>query len=51
MDEIIEHMNTFLSTVMKTRVFQELYWYLVRNNFVYPDKVSYYADLRKKRSF
>jgi hypothetical protein len=36
-----KHMNGFLSTVMKTRVFQELYWYLVRNNFIYPDKVRF----------
>jgi hypothetical protein len=34
-------MNGFLSTLLKTRVFQELYWYLVRNNFIYPDKVRF----------
>ena len=40
MDTIVENINKFLSAVMKTRIFQEMYWYLVRNNFVVADKVK-----------
>ena len=40
MDTIVENINKLLSVVMKTRVFQEMYWYLVRNNFVVADKVK-----------
>ncbi|CAB4038034.1 poly(U)-specific endoribonuclease-B-like [Paramuricea clavata] len=44
-DTIVENINKFLSTVTKTRVFQELYWYLVRNSFVVPGKAQFKESL------
>ena len=46
MDKILENINKFLSAVIKTRVLQETYWYLVRNNFVIADKVRVNQSVR-----
>ena len=46
MDKILENINKFLSAVIKTRVLQETYWYLVRNNFVIADKVRINQSVR-----
>lgn len=44
-EAIQENIDKFLTEVLNTRVFQELYWFLVRNDLVLPNKAKFKDDL------
>ncbi|XP_046860940.1 poly(U)-specific endoribonuclease-A-like [Xenia sp. Carnegie-2017] len=43
---ISENIEELLSVVVKTHIFRQLYWYLVRNSYIYPNMAQFKDTLR-----